>query len=558
MGYLLVLGFLAGLIVAISPCVVPVLPIVLSTGATSENRRRPLLVICGLMVSFTAIVLFGSVVLGDLGLPKDLLRNVALLALLLVGIGMLVPKVGEVLERPFRKVGAGPRTNAGSFVLGLSLGAVYVPCAGPVLAAITVLGAQAKVGAGTVILTLGYASGTALPLLAIAFAAKRASSTLSPLKKHAKLVRKFAGVLVVVTTVGLATNLFSSFQTAVPGYTSALQNAVESSSSARNSLGTLTHAKGAGADKTLTGQPSSGLPDYGPAPEFSNVTKWLNTPQGKPLSLSGLRGKVVLVDFWTYSCINCLRSLPHVEAWYGRYSKEGLVVVGVHTPEFPFEYVASNVEQAVSRLGVEYPVAIDDKYGTWDAYGNEYWPAEYLIDRSGRIREVSYGEGGYAGTEGAIRELLSQKKGSLPSVTSVSNTAPAYSTTQESYLGYDRVDNYAGNPSSVVKDHFVQYSFPKDLSQGYFSLSGQWKVESSGSLAGDGAQLELAFEAKDVYLVMSGSGSVGITLNGTPQPTIQVKGIPDIYQVVSLRTPGTGTLALSFTGSIEAYDFTFG
>ena len=272
---------------------------------------------------------------------------------------------------------------------------MFVPCAGPVLAAITVVGATHRFGLSAFVLTAAFAVGAAVPLLVFALLGQRLTGRMAKIRTRAAAIRRVVGAVLVATALVLAFNLTDGLQQAVPGYTDALQNHIEANPSAKQALSGLT---GNNTDGTLSScnEGSPTLQECGTAPPFRSITKWLNTPGGRPLTVAGLRGRVVLVDFWTYSCINCQRSLPHVEAWNKAYAADGLTVVGVHTPEFAFEHVPSNVAAAARQLGVDYPIAIDDNYGTWDAYENEYWPAEYLIDAAGHIRHVDFGEGGTA------------------------------------------------------------------------------------------------------------------------------------------------------------------
>ena len=286
------------------------------------------------------------------------------------------------------------------------------------------------------------------------------------------------------------------------------------------------------------------------------MTHWFNTPNGAGLNLTALRGKVVLIDFWTYSCINCLRSLPHVKAWYARYHSAGLDVIGVHTPEFDFEHVTSNVQAAIKRLGITYPVAMDNDYGTWDAWGNNSWPAEYLIDAQGNVRYGSIGEGEYGQTEAAIRALLKSDGATLPPPTSVPDTTPQQASTAESYLGYLRLARYEGTP--IVKNRQATYTFAPSLKASQLSYSGQWTVGQQQILAGAGAQLRINVSASDVYLVLSGTGTVTATLDGRALPTQRVSGVPTLYTLLSGQRTRSGILDLRFTPGLSAYDFTFG
>lgn len=554
---LLFIGFLGGLITGISPCIIPVLPIIAAGGSTSENRLRPYAIIGGLVASFSVFTLVGGSLLSFFHLPQDFLRNLGIAVLLLLALGLLVPNVGELLERPFSRLGRRTQPTSGSgFVLGLSLGLVFVPCAGPILAAITVVAATHRVGFSAFLLTTAYAIGAAIPMLAIALLAQRASTTLVSFKSHISVVRRVAGAVLALTALAIAFNLTRPLQTSVPGYTSALENRLEGSGSAKQQLQAIT---GEHANKFTRSTPSTtgSLPNLGQAPDFRGITQWLNTPGNRPLTLQELRGRVVLIDFWTYSCINCLRALPHVEAWYAKYKSEGLVVVGVHTPEFPFEYVVSNVRAQSAQLGVKYPVAIDDKYGTWDAYNNQYWPAEYLIDQNGAVRHTNFGEGDYAGTEADIRKLLVAGGAHLSSPTSVADRTPTEVISPETYLGYDRfnIATYSGTP--IQNNKPTRYQRATTSPTGNLTLGGTWTVGSQSAMAGSGAGLELNFQARDIYLVLGGKGSVGVSVNGTHVKTVDVAGVPNLYTLVSGALE-SGDLQLTFSPGVQAFDFTFG
>ncbi|HEX3566419.1 MAG TPA: cytochrome c biogenesis protein DipZ [Acidimicrobiales bacterium] len=558
---LLAVAFLGGLITGISPCIVPVLPVVVAGGSTGTSRSRPFLIIAGLVVSFSVTELIGSTVLSAIGLPQNLLFWLGVALLLVLAVGLMIPLIGERLERPFARLGTSRyATWGGGFVLGLSLGLVFVPCAGPVLAAISVAAANHRVTASSFFVTLAYAVGAALPLLIFALIAQRAVTGWQKLRTHLPAVRRVAGAVLAVTTLAIAFGLFDPLQRSVPGYTSALENNIESSSSIAKQLQNLSgeHANTFAAKQAKTAtQKTSSLPNLGKAPNFTGIVAWLNTPGNKPLSLSQLRGKVVLVDFWTYSCINCQRSLPHVEAWNSAYNKDGLVVVGVSTPEFAFEHVVSNVASAAGSLRVNYPIAIDNNYGTWNAYNNEYWPAEYLIDPTGHVRAYDFGEGGYSTMESNIRSLLTANGvAHLPVRTDVANKTPTAQTTQESYLGYSQLQFAVG--TAAVHDKAADYQAPTTIPANTLAFNGTWTVHKEEATAGDGAQIRLQFTADDVYLVMSGHGTVGVSFNGQPLPTVSVSGIPKLYTLYSGGSLQTGELTLSFSPGIQAYDFTFG
>ncbi|WNB85661.1 cytochrome c biogenesis protein DipZ [Cellulomonas sp. ATA003] len=356
---------------------------------------RPYLVIAGLVTSFTLFTLLGSLVLALLNLPLDLLRWAGIVVLALLGIGLLVPRFEEVLERPFARFAPKrDRTaNRSGFLLGLGLGAVYVPCAGPVLAAITVAGATGDIGVGTVVLTVSFALGAALPLLVFALAGRRVAERVKAFRAHQRGIRATGGVLMLALALALSFNLTDAIQRALPGYTETLQARIAENETVQQQLdlGGLVTEENAGLDRCTNN--AAELQECGPAPEIRGIDTWLNTDDGAGLTLADLRGDVVLVDFWAYSCINCQRSVPHVTAWDDAYRDAGLTVIGVHTPEYAFERETRNVVAGGERLGIEYPVAQDNAYSTWTAYRNRYWPAHYLIDATGVVRHVSQGEG---------------------------------------------------------------------------------------------------------------------------------------------------------------------
>lgn len=559
---LYLIGFVAGIVAGISPCIVPVLPVILVAGAAGPapgadvRSHRAYAVIGGLVLSFSIFTLAGSALLSAIGLPQDFLRDAGLVVLGAVAVGLMVPALGHLLERPFARVGRHqPTGNAGALVLGLSLGVLFVPCAGPVLSAITVVSATHKVGWSSVVLTVDFAAGAAVPLLACAVAGQRVAERVAVFRTHAAAARRLGGAVLAVMALVLAFNWADGLQRAVPGYTSALQHTIEGNSYAKKQLAALT---GTAAGSLVNCAPATTLVRCGYAPPFRGITAWLNTARHQPVTLASLRGKVVLVDFWTYSCINCQRSLPHVEAWYSRYHADGFEVIGVHTPEFAFEHVVSNVATAAHQLGVDYPVAVDDDYKTWNAYNNEYWPAEYLIDATGQVRHVEFGEGDYAATESLIRDLLraADPHVRLPPPTSVPDRTPTVQLTPESYLGYDRLDNLA-NPS-VTPDRAALYQFPASLPADDLALAGTWTVGDEDAVAGPDARLELAFQADDVYLVLGGAGTLGVSIDGRPTATIDVSGIPRLYTLVRGTSLQTATLTLDASPGIEAYDFTFG
>ncbi len=534
-------AFLVGAITAISPCAYPVLPIVFA-GSASGGRRRPHAIIAGLCLTFFASLLFLTWLLDRLHIPKDLLRDISIALLFVIAATLIVPGLGRIFERPLARLSRRPAGDlGGGFVLGASLGLVYVPCVGPIVAAIATQSASLE-GAKRVGLAAMFVLGTAVPLSLIALAARRSSERLRGFRAHVGQLRIALGAVIAAAAVLIAFGVDTTLQEKVPDYTTALSRAAgERDCSTRTQLG----------QRCLASEAGSSLQDYGTAPDFEGISAWINS---KPVTIDQLRGKVVLVDFWTYSCINCLRTLPHLKAWDAAYRRAGLVIVGVHTPEFAFEHVVSNVRKATRDLGVRYPVAVDDHYRTWQAYKNGAWPTEYLVDRSGRVREIKEGEGRYDETERAIRELLGESPNAR--LASVRDTTPQHLTTPESYLGWSRLDRYVG--SQIVPNREARYRFPHEIALNELAYAGRWRVERERIVAGHGARLRLHFLAQDVYLVLSGNGRLEVLVGGRPVKTIRVSGLSRLYTL--LRYPGLseGALELRFTPGISAYAFTFG
>lgn len=525
--------------------------------------RRPYLVIAGLVTSFTLVTLVGTVVLNLLGLPQDLLRWAGILVLGLLGLGLLIPRFEELLERPFARLTPNrvPGKGRGGFVLGLGLGAVYVPCAGPVLAAITVAGATGTVGLSTIVLTVTFALGAAIPLLVLALAGRRVAERIAAFRTHQRGIRAAGGALMIALALALTFNVTDAIQRALPGYTDALQSKVAANETVRKQLdlGGLVTAENAKIADCTNNSPV--LEDCGTAPAIRGIATWLNTPGGAPIDLASLKGKVVLLDFWAYSCINCQRSVPHVTAWDKAYRDAGLVVIGVHTPEYAFERETRNVVDGAKRLGITYPVAQDNSYATWTAYRNRFWPAHYLIDATGTIRQVSQGEGGYDQTETLIRTLLTDANPSvaLPAPTSVRDTTPGGGVTQETFLSVSKHRNVAGD----YREGASTYTLPQDQQADTVALGGSWTTDYQGATAGPGAVLRMRYHAAVVEAVLGGEGHVTLVTtraNGAADPgtSVDVSGPPRAYSLVDGSKNAEGTLELHVPAGVEVYSLTFG
>jgi thiol-disulfide isomerase/thioredoxin len=301
---------------------------------------------------------------------------------------------------------------------------------------------------------------------------------------------------------------------------------------------------------------ASGLRSCGTAPDIKGITAWLNTPDGAPVDLKSLRGKVVLIDFWAYSCINCQRAIPHVVGWYKAYHDKGFEVIGVHTPEYAFEKVQSNVASGAKDLDITYPIAMDNAYSTWTNYRNRYWPAEYLIDQQGTVRHIKFGEGDYDGTERLIRQLLSEGGQDLPPAVDAPDTTPRSGLTPETYFGVGKVVNYAGEGG--YDQGTRTFWLPTQLTDNSFALRGTWALDYQGITAlNDDNAVALNYHGKNVYLVVGGTGTVTVKRNGVTT-TIPVSGPPNMRAIVTGDDDGAGNLEVSLSKGLQAFSFTYG
>jgi cytochrome c biogenesis protein CcdA/thiol-disulfide isomerase/thioredoxin len=575
---LMAFALLAGAGTALSPCVLPVLPAVLSAGVTG-GRRRPLGVVTGLVVSFTFAVIALVYVIQALGLPDDLLRNIAIAVLFAFGITLLIPPLADRIEAAISRVVPGPRGGGGDgfgsgFLLGLSLGLVYAPCAGPILAGVITVSASQDFTAGRLAVAIAYAIGSGAVLYALMIGGRRLTDRLAPIRGQVQIA--MGAVMVCVATLmafSLDTRFQSSIASDLPAFLVNPTEGIEQSSAIEGSLATVRSPAGGETVRfpaDQLDQPVT-LPQGPPAPEFVKPGQWFNT-DGKSLSMADLRGRVVLIDFWTYTCINCLRTLPYIESWYEKYKDQGLTVVGVHTPEFPFEHDAGNVQQAISDNHLTYPVVQDNDYGTWDAYGNRAWPADWLVDADGNIRDLHEGEGDYEQTEQAIRTLLHDAGhgdlGAGAQATGVQGFSPQ-TTTPESYLGAFRAERFTNGLIGPGSHDFG--GAPAMLPPEHLAYGGRWNISREAATAGAGATLDLSFNAKQVFLVLGSLGArrpLRVELDGKPLPNslagqdvrngIAQIGPQRLYRLVDLPAVGRHRLTLRFAPGISGYAFTFG
>ena len=563
MPLLMLFALLAGAGTAITPCVLPVLPALLSASAAG-GRRRPLGIVVGLASTFTvAIVALAQLVKG-VGLASGAARTLAIVVLLGFGIVLLLPDVAARVQAPLSRLARfGPRTRGDGFWSGVgvggALGFVCAPCAGPILAAVTSVSASSSPSARVVAVAVAYAAGLSAMMLLYALGGRAVVERIRRSARGAKVERAL-GAILVLTAVVMATNLDVRFEetlakdASLPAVLVNPTRALENSGAVQSRLASLRpppRFANAGAK----------LPRLGAAPDFVENQKWFNTPGGGALSLHSLRGHVVLVDFWTYTCINCIRTLPFLKGLYATYHRYGLEVVGVETPEFTFEQSAGNVAQAIRSDGLRYPVVQDNRFGTWNAYGNQYWPAEYLIDASGQVRHAQFGEGDYAQSEAAVRALLREAGASrLPAPMSARAIIPsAQLATPETYLDPQRGQGFVPPLAPGVRDYPGLRGAPA-LNE--FALRGRWRVgtQAAGPVA-PGASIEAGVQAAAVYLVLTSAGNVPrrvtVTLDGRRLAPVTVVG-QRLYTLVSLPHAGQHALSVGVPPGVSAYDFTFG
>lgn len=573
---LLGFAFLSGLLTILAPCIWPLLPIILSTTLGGTGHKKPLGITLGIMLSFAVFTLAISTLVRIFHFDPNVLRLVAVVIIAFLGITMIVPRLSELTEVLISRLTGffGQRVQKGTgfksgFITGLSLGIVWSPCAGPILAAIATLAATGKVTFDVVLVTLFYVIGVGIPLFIFAYGGQALFTKLRFVSSNLGTIQKIFGILMLLTALAIYTNydkyLQAQLLNAFPQLSATL-NSFEQSGAVTKQLDIL---KG---NKSLNVPVSNDLFNANtPAPDFVGITKWLNTD--KPLSIHNLKGKVVLVDFWTYTCINCIRTLPYTTSWYEKYKDKGFVVIGVHTPEFEFEHDTNNVLAAIKMYNIHYPVAQDNSYATWNNYNNQYWPAEYLIDANGNIRRVHFGEGEYDKTEQAIQQLLKEagKNASMPLV-NIKDQTPTQQLSPETYLGSARMQYYY--PSGSVGNGTQNFTLSNNLSDDSFSFGGKWSVTDENAITGTNSVLNYNFYADKVFLVLrpgsSTNAKVKVFLDnnlvdnsnaGTDVQNGEVAIDSDrLFNLIDLKgKTGRHILRLEFEGSgIQLSAFTFG
>lgn len=565
---LLLISFVAGVLTILAPCVLPVLPVIIggSVGSTVKDRARPYVIAAALAGSIVVFTLLLKVSTLLINLSPNVLTDISGGLVIALGLVSVLPEAWDRLvirlnwqAASQRWLGKGDRNKdkyIGPVLVGIALGPVFASCS-PTYAFILASVLPHSFLSGFIYL-VAYSLGLVLTLLVISLAGRRYISRFSWAIDTHSLFRRIIGVAFVLIGLVIITGHEVSVETWVANHLPFDETKIERVLLAKQDKSSLVHniSSAVSGGSVLNVQPA-------PAPEFQGLTNWINSP---PLTMSGLRGKVVLVDFWTYSCINCIRSIPYVEKWYQTYYDQGLVVVGVNTPEFAFEHNPANVAAAVARDGITYPVALDNNYDTWNAFNNDSWPADYLIDQQGNIRYVSLGEGDYNKTEKAIQTLLGINR---PLQTPTSNVPVSPDQTPETYFGTNREQGYVGQPA--LNDSTATFTTAHSLQSDQWSLGGTWQINQE-NITSQSATSTLTFNvtAKDVYVVAGSANnqpeSVAVGLpaadagqygSDVTDGHVMISG-SRLYHIVSLHQFGSTTVTLTVPAGVSLYTFTFG
>jgi cytochrome c biogenesis protein CcdA/thiol-disulfide isomerase/thioredoxin len=487
------LAYLGGLLTIFSPCVLPVLPFIFARSGQSF-RKNGLPILLGMAATFTLLASLATIGGAWLVTVNQYGRYAAMGLLLLLGLALIFPALSDRLMRPFVALGGRLQQRAdsqssvkGALLLGVAVGFLWAPCAGPILGLVLAGAALQGANLHSALLLLVFAAGAATSLALALLAGGRVFGLMKRGLGAEEWLRRGLGVAVVVGVVVIALGWDTKFLSQF--------SFLNTSQTEQKLIAQLAQPT---ANKVVRA-----------APGLQGGTQWLNS---SPLDMTALRGKVVLVDFWTYSCINCLRTLPYLKAWDEKYRDLGLVIIGVHAPEFAFEKNRRNVEQAIREYGIRYPVVMDNDFAIWNAYKNEYWPAHYLIDAQGQIREQHFGEGNYRETEQAIVALLKEANGGRLAVADTPVAAQGEGVTAaasadkdrspETYLGYARLQNFV-SLETVQKDVAIQYTAPAILNLNQWALSGTWQVSAqSAALKTSGGTISYRFHGRDLHLVL--------------------------------------------------------
>lgn len=544
---LIIFSFLAGFVTIFSPCILSIAPILFTAGSNG-NHKKPIGIVIGLIISFSFFTLTLSSIVQATGISPDIFRYVAIGIIIFFGLTMVLPSFEHAftsLTQQIARAGTFVQEHSiamhehfiSGFVLGIALGLLWTPCAGPILATITTLAATGHTTLFTILITIAYTTGAAIPMLLFAFGGSKILDTVTKITPYSHIIRQIFGVITIISAIAIAFGADIIIQEKIAHW-----------------FPSITIEQNTLLDKELNMlRESEGMSPMMSAPEIVGISSWLNS---EPLTLSELKGKVVLLDFWTYSCINCIRTLPHVKQWYESYKNYDFTIIGIHTPEFAFEKSVNNVENAIKRFGITYPVALDNDYQTWRAYNNHYWPAHYLIDQSGTIVKTHFGEGNYVEMEDAIRALLN-----MPPSKKAEELETKKTLTPETYLGFERGDHY--HPSLQVQKNIpATYKTIGTLGDNEVGLQGIWTIQDDCIISNSNTStLELNFTATHVYLVLQSDQpkEIIIHLDGKVMPDKIVIHDARMYEILDLKNDyGRHTLKLECPEGIKAYVFTFG
>jgi cytochrome c biogenesis protein CcdA/thiol-disulfide isomerase/thioredoxin len=586
--------FAAGVLTILSPCILPVLPFVF-TRADRKFSTNGLPMLIGMAITFAGVATLAAVGGAWVVRFNQFGRALALVLLAAFAVTLLSRRLAEALARPFVALGnrliqredavSGQDGIVTSLLLGVATGLLWAPCAGPILGLLLTGAALSGPTPHTTLLLFAYAAGAATSLAVAMFAGGRLFAALKRSLGAGEWVRRALGVVVLVAVAGIALGWDGSVLTRLSqGSTDRFEQSLLAYAGRDGAAATAPGAADAsssasGATATPVAPAPPALDREGSMPSLAGATGWLNS---RPLTGESLRGKVVLVDFWTYSCINCLRALPYVKRWYETYKDHGLVVIGVHAPEFAFERDPDNVRRAVGELGIGYPVAIDDDYAIWRGFSNQYWPAHYFIDAGGDIRAHHFGEGDYEGSERIIRELLTQAGykdlpplGKAPAAAGV-EAAPdlEHVSSSETYIGYRRAEGFR-SPGGFADDRPKSYALPASLQLNDWGLVGRWTDDPERAVL-DAApgRIEFRFLARDLHLVLGPAGDKPVRFrvrldglapgaNHGVDTDAEGNGVireQRLYQLIRQTSPvAPHTFSIEFLdGGVQAYSFTFG
>ncbi len=568
-------AFLSGIVTILSPCILPVLPIILS--GTVGGKRKPVGIVTGFIISFSLFTLALSALVQTFAISAETLRIVAIVIIITFGITLMIPKLQAALEVILSKVartkGASKRDGFfGGIMTGLSLGLVWTPCVGPIMASIISLAVSQQVDGGAIIIVSAYSLGTAIPMFAIMAGGRKLLNHFPKITGKTKEIQRFFGAIMIIAGLMIGFGADRSFQTLIlkvfPNYGTGLTS-FEQGELVQKALNNreVNNELVDGFDWSNAPE-SAQLSTYGKAPELIAKGQWLNTEQ--PFTMENLEGKVVLIDFWTYSCINCVRTIPHLRELYDKYEKYGLEIIGVHSPEFPFERNVDNVIKAIEELQIKWPVVQDNDFSQWNAYKNRYWPAQFFIDGNGEIRYFHFGEGSYDEAEQVIRALLQENGAELENLGNTKTSIDSINSgkkTAEIYLGYSRLENFASK-DNYEKDTLTSFEKKEYLEPGEWSLDGEWIIRNDFiEIDGDG-ELELLFQGKDLFIVIEPKNDeslLSIEINGKkPKDTADVVNgelkptTSRLYHLASFDDSYEKLLKIKISGHVRLFTFTFG